>query len=56
MYRVCGLIWTYNPDISLLRRTVEMALANFDYLVIVDNGSANSGEIKGLLSMDTVCG
>ena len=51
MYRVCGLIWTYNPDISLLRRTVEAALANVDYLLIVDNGSANREEIKSLLSI-----
>jgi len=51
MYRVCGLIWTYNPDISLLRRTVEAALANVDYLFVVDNGSANRGEIKSLLSI-----
>jgi len=50
MYRVCGLIWTYNPDISLLRRTVEAALANVDYLLVVDNGSANREEIKSLLS------
>jgi GT2 family glycosyltransferase len=48
---VCGLIWTYNPDISLLRRTVEAALANVDYLLVVDNGSANRGEIKSLLSI-----
>jgi rhamnosyltransferase len=51
MYRVCGLIWTYNPDISLLRRTVEAALANVNYLLIVDNGSANREEIKSLLSI-----
>ena len=50
MYRVCGVVWTYNPDISLLRRTVEAALANVDYLFIVDNGSANREEIKSLLS------
>jgi len=47
-YKVCALIWTYNPDIKLLQKVVETALKNVDYVLIVDNGSRNREAIDKL--------
>jgi rhamnosyltransferase len=48
MYQVCALIWTYNPKIELLRKVVNAAMQNVDYVLIVDNGSQNHNEIDML--------
>jgi len=40
-YKVCALIWTYNPDIRLLGKVIRAALENVDHILIVDNGSRN---------------
>jgi rhamnosyltransferase len=45
---VCALIWTYNPEIELLRKVVNAAMQNVDYVLIVDNGSQNRNEIDML--------
>jgi rhamnosyltransferase len=47
-YHVCALIWTYNPEIELLRKVVNAAMQNADYVLIVDNGSQNRNEIDAL--------
>ena len=47
-YHVCALIWTYNPEIELLRKVVNAAMQNVDYVLIVDNGSQNHNEIDML--------
>ena len=47
-YHVCALIWTYNPEIELLRKVVNAAMQNVDYVLIVDNGSQNRNEIDML--------
>jgi len=49
-YKVCALIWTYNPEAQLLQRVVEATLKNVDYVFIVDNGSQNRGVIESLKS------
>jgi len=49
-YKVCALIWTYNPEAQLLQRVVEAALKNVDYVFIVDNGSQNREVIESLKS------
>jgi len=51
MFRVCGLIWTHNPDLHLLKQTIEAALSNVDFLIIIDNGSSNVEEIKRLVNI-----
>jgi rhamnosyltransferase len=48
VYQVCALIWTYNPKIELLRKVVNAAMQNVDYVLIVDNGSQNHDEIDML--------
>jgi rhamnosyltransferase len=45
---VCALIWTCNPEIELLRKVVNAAMQNADYVLIVDNGSQNRNEIDAL--------
>jgi rhamnosyltransferase len=49
-YKVCALIWTYNPDIRLLEKVIKAALENVDYILIVDNGSRNREFIEKLKS------
>ena len=48
VYQVCALIWTCNPKIELLRKVVNAAMQNVDYVLIVDNGSQNHNEIDML--------
>jgi len=47
-YRICALIWTYNPEIELLRKVVNATMQNVEYVLIVDNGSQNCNEIDVL--------
>ncbi|MFZ8788322.1 MAG: glycosyltransferase [Acidilobaceae archaeon] len=49
-YKVCALIWTYNPDIRLLEKVIKAALENVDHMLIVDNGSRNRELIEKLKS------
>jgi len=45
---IVGIIWTYNPDIRHFTKCLERILPQVDYLIIVDNGSRNIDEIKGV--------
>jgi rhamnosyltransferase len=47
-FHVCALIWTYNPEIELLRKVINAAMQNADYVLIVDNGSQNHSKIDAL--------
>ncbi len=49
---VCGII-TYNPNIIDLKKNVDAAKAQVDYILIVDNHSDNVGEIRKLFEEDT---
>ena len=46
--RVTCLIWTYNPNINLLRKVIQSVNKTADHIVIVDNGSSNVSEIRKL--------
>lgn len=44
-YRVLATITTYNPDIELLKRNIDAAVAQVDKLLVYENDSKNRPEI-----------
>jgi len=48
MTSICAIYVTYNPDIELLKRSIEITLKQVDFLYIIDNGSKVS--LAGLIS------
>ena len=50
--KVCAGIVLYNPDLERLIKVVDAIVPQVDQLVLVDNASANIGEVQSALSSD----
>jgi len=49
--RIASVIWTYNPDIKRFIKCLEGVHPQVDRIVIVDNGSKNINDIRGVCNM-----
>jgi len=47
--KICGTIVTYNPDIDILSQNITTLSKQVQSIIIVDNGSKNTIELKELL-------
>lgn len=47
MYRVCGVIVTYNPDVSVLVQLLDKLDTQVEKIIVVDNGSQDA--VKALM-------
>jgi rhamnosyltransferase len=48
--KIASIIVTYNPAIEALKKQIEQLLNQVQFIVVVDNGSKNSVELKNQLS------
>lgn len=48
--RVLAVAVTYNPDASLLGKALQSVVAQVHGLAVIDNGSANAGEVRAIVS------
>jgi rhamnosyltransferase len=48
-YNVVAVIWTFNPDISRLKKVLESIELQVNHIIIVDNNSSNFDQIKNLI-------
>lgn len=48
--RILAVAVTYNPDLELLARVLASVAPQVQGIAVVDNGSANAGEIRGVAS------